>query len=66
METHLNNVAGLGSVSLIKVAPAQMVSCELYDTFKNTYFVEHMRVAASVTTIIRFDSEINLEETEFN
>ena len=43
-----------------------MVSCELYDTFKNTYFVEHMRVAASVTTIIRFDSEINLEETEFN
>ena len=43
-----------------------MFSCELYKTFKNTYFVEHMRVAASVTTIIRSDSEINLEKTEFN
>ena len=30
-----------------KQAPTQLFSCEICEIFKNTYFVEHLRTAAS-------------------
>ena len=32
-----------------KEIPTQVLYCEFYEIFKNTYFVEHMRRAASET-----------------
>ena len=30
-----------------KETPIQVFSCEFYDTFKNTFFTEHLRMTAS-------------------
>ena len=30
-----------------KETPTQVISCEVYETFKNTYFEEHLQTAAS-------------------
>ena len=41
-------VAGLqASICIEKGASAQMFSCEYREIYKNTYFVEHLRTAAS-------------------
>ena len=33
-----------------------MLSCEFLEIFKNTFFIEHMRVTASVTVVSYFKS----------
>ena len=40
-------VAGLKTFSFIKKTPIQVFSCQYYEMFKNTYFEEHLRTAAS-------------------
>ena len=43
-----NKVAGLRPAALLKKeSPAQVYSCEFCETFSKTYFVEHLRTAAS-------------------
>ena len=36
-----------------KEIPTQVLSCEYCEIFKNTYFEEHLRTAASVLLIIK-------------
>ena len=36
------------SATLLKKYPAQVLSCEYCEILKNTYFEEHLRMAASV------------------
>ena len=39
----------LKACHLLKKAASQVLSCEFYKIFKNTYFVEYLRTAASVS-----------------
>ena len=45
-ELIFQKIASLRSVTLL--TPAYMFSCEFCKSFRNTYFVEHLRTAASV------------------
>ena len=47
LESHFNKVAGLRFVTLLKKPPTQVFSCEICETFKNTYFHRTLPVAAS-------------------
>ena len=47
LESLLNKVAGLRFVTLLKNPPTQVFSCEICETFKNTYFHRTLPVAAS-------------------
>ena len=38
LESFFNKVAGLQPVSFLKRLPSQVISCEVCETFKNTYF----------------------------
>ena len=40
-----------GACSFIKKTPAQMLSCEICETFKNTYFEEHLWTTASTSQV---------------
>ena len=42
-----NKVAGLKACNFIKETPTQVVFCEYCEIFKNTYFEEHLQMAAS-------------------
>ena len=42
LESLFNKVAVLRTVTLLKKAPTQMLSCEICKLFKNNYFEEHM------------------------
>ena len=62
LELLFNIVAGLqycillqkGGLQLYyKKIPTQVLSCEYCDIFKNTYFEEHLRTAASILLIIK-------------
>ena len=48
LESLFNKVPGLKFVTLLKKPPAQVFSCEICETFKNTYFHRTLPVAASV------------------
>ena len=41
LESHFNKVAGLKETS------TQVLSCEYYENFKNTFFTEHLPAPAS-------------------
>ena len=44
MESLLNKVVSLQAWNFIlKKAPTQVFSCEIYEIIKNTYFEEHLR-----------------------
>ena len=47
LESLLNKVAGLRFVTLLKNPPTQVFSCEICETFKNTYCHKTLTVAAS-------------------
>ena len=47
LESLFNKVAGLSFVTLSKKPPTQVFSCEICETFKNTYFHRTLPVAAS-------------------
>ena len=47
LESLFNKVAGLRFVTLLKKPPTQVFSCEICETFKNTYFHRILPVAAS-------------------
>ena len=49
MEPLFNNITGLGRQLYEKETPGQVCSCEYCETFKNTYFVEHLQTVASDT-----------------
>ena len=49
LESHFNKVEGLGLQLYSKEIPTQMLSYEICDIFKNTYFEEHLRMPAYVT-----------------
>ena len=42
-----NKVAGLKACNFIEETPTQVVFCEYCEIFKNTYFEEHLQMAAS-------------------
>ena len=45
-----NKVKGLQARNFIKKeTPAQVISCEYCEVFKNTYFEEHLQTAVSKT-----------------
>ena len=39
-------------VTLLKKTLAQVLFCEFYEIFKSTFFTEHLRVTASVKTLL--------------
>ena len=45
--SHFNKVADLQACNFIKEAPAQVFSCKIHETFKNTHLKEHLRTTAS-------------------
>ena len=47
LESLFNKVAGLSFVTLSKKPPTQVFSCEICETFKNTYFHRILPVVAS-------------------
>ena len=47
LKSLFNKVAGLRPVTLLKESPTQVFSCEHCKMFKNSYFEEHIRTAAS-------------------
>ena len=47
LESLFNKVAGLRFVTLLKKPPTQVFSCEICETFKNTYFHRILPVVAS-------------------
>ena len=47
LESLFNKVAGLRFVTLLKKPPTQVFSCEICETFKNTYFHSTLPLAAS-------------------
>ena len=50
LESLFNNVAGLKACNFIKeVTSTNMFPCEFCKTFKNIYFVEHLRKAGFCT-----------------
>ena len=51
LESLFNKVPGLKFVTLLKKRPTQVFSCEICETFKNTYFPRTFPVAASVFLI---------------
>ena len=51
-ESLFNKVASLGPATLLKKTPTYVFSCKYYEIFKNTYFEEHLRTAASVMVSI--------------
>ena len=42
----LNKVEGLRPATILKKTLTQVISCDYYEIFKNTYFKEHLRPAA--------------------
>ena len=50
LESFFNKVAGLKDCNFTKETLTQVFSCEYGKIWKNTYFKEHLRTAASVTT----------------
>ena len=48
-----NKFAGLQPASFFKETPTQMLSCEVWETFKNTYFDEQLRTAASENVFMK-------------
>ena len=49
-----NKVKGLQARNFIKKeTPAQVISCEYCEIFKNTYFEEHLQTAVSKTLKVR-------------
>ena len=51
LEFLFNKVAGLQGCKFIKKTPTQVFSREYCEIFKNTYFEEHLRTAASVYSV---------------
>ena len=50
LESLFNKVAGHNGLQLYeKETPTQVLCCEYCEIFKNTYFEEHLRTAASVS-----------------
>ena len=43
LESLFNKVAGLRFVTLLKKPPTPVFSCEICETFKNTYFQKRLR-----------------------
>ena len=50
-----NKVAGWSATTLTKKTSSLVFPCKLYKIFKNTYFVEHLRTAASVSHLATSD-----------
>ena len=55
----LNEVAGLRPETLLKSDSAQVLSCKICKTFKNTYFEEHLSMTA---LDIKVTNEITLDK----
>ena len=47
LKSLFNKVAVLGSATLLRKTPRQMLSCEICEIFKNNYFEEHLWPSAS-------------------
>ena len=50
LKSLLNKVAASKACTFIKKTTSQMFSCEYCEISKNTYFEEHLRMAASEVT----------------
>ena len=62
LESLFNKVANLRPASLLEKTPAQVFSCEIWESFRNTYFEEHLRTTAPEETPLLevFEFEIGL------
>ena len=49
----LYEVVGIQSASFLKETPTQVLPCEVCETFKNIYFEEHLRTAASENVVMK-------------
>ena len=47
LEFLFNTFLGLKAVTLFKKTQTQVLSCEVFENFKNTYFEEHLGTTAS-------------------
>ena len=47
LESLFNKVASLKAYNFIKKTPTQVLSCEICQIFRNTYFEEHLGTTAS-------------------
>ena len=52
LESLFSKVAGLGLQLYQTETSTQMLSCEISQIFKNTYFEEHLRTSASAQLIL--------------
>ena len=48
LQSYFNKVAGFQPASFLKKTLTQVLSCEICETFKNTYFEEHLQMTASI------------------
>ena len=60
LESFLNNAAGVRPATLLKKRFQHM--CCPKNMFKNTYFEEHLRTAASACVLLEFCNDTNIYE----
>ena len=48
LESLFNKVAGLQAFRPVTLFPTQVFPCEICETFKNTYFEEHLRTTDTI------------------